>query len=47
LDGGLIDADIGITGILDLTEDIVAREDLWRFVLRNDLISLSIDNQLN
>jgi hypothetical protein len=24
----------------------VKREDLWRFVMSNDLISLSIDNQL-
>jgi hypothetical protein len=24
----------------------VKREDLWRFVMTNDLISLSIDNQL-
>jgi hypothetical protein len=32
--------------ILYLGKDIVEREDLWRFVLRNDLISLSIDNRL-
>jgi hypothetical protein len=28
-----------------MTKD-VKREDLWRFVMNNDLISLSIDNQL-
>jgi hypothetical protein len=28
-----------------MTKD-VKREDLWRFVMSNDLISLSIDNRL-
>jgi hypothetical protein len=31
--------------IVEKTKD-VEREDLWRFVLNNDLISLSIDNRL-
>jgi hypothetical protein len=30
--------------ILYLRKDFVEREDLWRFVLYNSLISLSIDN---
>jgi hypothetical protein len=31
--------------IVEETKD-VEREDLWRFVMNNDLISLSIDNRL-
>jgi hypothetical protein len=31
--------------IVEKTKD-VEREDLWRFVMNNDLISLSIDNRL-
>jgi hypothetical protein len=31
--------------IVEKTKD-VERDDLWRFVMNNDLISLSIDNRL-
>jgi hypothetical protein len=46
LDGQITDVQKGDVMLsVEMTKD-VEREDLWRFVMSNDLISLSIDNRL-